>query len=194
MSGIHHAARWSFFMGCLLVLAASVAAGARSMTLPAVDAGYIVSDAPAPEGRILVRFEMPEELRQGMVEFAVLELRASVSSNDEVSCVVLDSFPLTTEWDGATVGWDGTWTSPGGDFDRSEHAVWIAQPGEDSLLRFDVTDMVRAWASGGLRNCGVVVAASGGAQGAVGPCDLHRAEVNVPVLKVQYTPHADEGG
>lgn len=190
MTGIRPAGQWSMLVGGLLVLAASVPAGAARMTLSAVDVGYIESGGPRPEGRVLVRFEMPE-LRAGAVESAVIELRALISAEDGASCVVLDAFPLSAEWDGATVAWDEGWTTPGGDFDRSEHAVWIAQPGEESLLRFDVTDMVSGWASGRLTNNGVVLAVSPGWPGALGPCDLQGADVPVPVLKIHYTPHPD---
>lgn len=180
-------------MGGLLVLAASVPAGAARMTLSATDVGYIESDEPPQEGRVLVRFEMPEELRAGAVEFAVLELRTAVTSDEGVNCVVVDAFPLTTEWDGATVAWDGAWSTPGGDFDRTEHAVWIARPGEASVVRFDVTGMVSGWASGALANHGVVLVVSPGWPGALGSCDAQGAEVPVPVpvLKVHYTPHPD---
>ncbi len=191
MTGIRSAGRWSLLVGGLLVLVAAVPAGAARMTLSAADVGYIENDEPTHEGRLLVRFEIPEELRAGAVEFAVLELRAGVSSDDGASPVVLDAFLLTTEWDGATVGWDGTWSNPGGDFDRSEHAVWIAEPGEASVVRFDVTDMVSGWASGTLANHGVVLAVSPGWPGDVGPCDSQGVEAQAPALTIHYTPHRE---
>jgi len=175
----------------LLMLVASAPADGREVTLTAADVGYIQSDGPRPEGRILVRFEMPEALQVGEVEFAVLELRTPVSTDEGVSCVVVDAFPLTREWDGATVAWDGAWSTPGGDFDRSEHAVWIAQPGEDSLLRFDVTDMVSGWASGTLTNNGVVLAVSLGWPGALEAYSAQGAAPAISTLLVYYTLHPD---
>jgi hypothetical protein len=174
----------------LLALVASAPAEGSKITLTAADVGYIQSGGPRPEGRILVRFEMPEALQVGEVEFAVLELRAPVSTDEGVSCVVVDAFPLTTEWDGGTVAWDGTWTDPGGDFDRTEHAVWIARPGEDSVLRFDVTDMAADWASGTMANNGVVLAVSPGWPGALGVCDARGAELRAPTLLAYYTPQS----
>jgi hypothetical protein len=191
MAGIGSAGRWSLLVAGLLALATSTPAEARKTTLTAADIGYIESDGPRPEGRILVRFELPEALRLGEVEFAVLELRTSVSADEGVSCVVVDAFPLTTEWDATTVSWDGAWGTPGGDFDRTEHAVWIARPGEDSSLRFDVTDMAADWASGTMTNHGVVLVVSPGWLGALGACDTHGAEPAGPTLLVYYTPHPE---
>lgn len=189
MSGIGSAGRWSLLAAGLLMLAASTPAGARKITLTAADVGYIQSDGPRPEGRILVRFEMPEALRVGEVEFAVLELRVPVSADEGVSCVVVDAFPLATEWDGTTVSWDGDWSTPGGDFDRTQHAVWVARPGQDSVLRFDVTSVAADWASGANPNQGVVLAVSPGWPGALGACDAQGAGSAGPTLLVYYTPH-----
>lgn len=191
MAGIGSAGRWSVLLAVLLAMGASGHAGARKVILTATDVGYIQSDAHAPEGRILVRFDLPEVLLTGEVEFAVLELRAPVSADEGASCVVVDAFPLTTEWDGATASWDGAWGTPGGDFERTEHAVWIARPGEHLVLRFDVTDMAAAWAEGTAMNNGVALAVSPGGPGALGACDTRGAEPEGPTLLVYYTPRAE---
>jgi hypothetical protein len=177
----------------LLVLTASGPATAGKVTLAATDVGYIESDGPRPEGRILVRFDLPEAVLASEVEFAVLELRAPVTADEGVICVVVDGFPLTTEWDGATASWDGSWSTPGGDLDRAEHAVWIARPGEESVLRFDVTGMVAGWASGERRNCGLIVRSAPGEAGTMEPADAAGGRGS-PVLRVWYTGHSDAGG
>jgi hypothetical protein len=188
MSGIGSAGRWSLLVAGLLLLVASAPADGRKVTLTAADVGYIESDGPRPEGRILARFELPEVIRLGDVEFAVLELRARVTADEGVSCVVVDAFPLTAEWDGATVSWDASWSTPGGDYDRVEHAVWIARPGEDSILRFDATEMVAGWASGAIPNNGLVLMTSPGWPGAIGASDAHGVAGHGPVLEVRYSP------
>jgi hypothetical protein len=187
MAGIGSAGRWWTLLAGLLALNASEPADAGKVTLTASDVGYIESDGPRPEGRILVRFELPEEVLAGEVEFAVLELRAPVTADEGVSCVVVDAFPLTAEWDGATVSWDGSWSTPGGDYDRTEHAVWIARPDEGSVLRFDATDMVAGWASGTIPNNGLVLLTSPGWPGAIGASDAQGADPAAPTLRV-YCP------
>jgi len=186
MAGIG-SARWWLPACCLLILAASVPAGAARVTLTAEDTGYIESDEPPYEGRVLVRFAIPEELRTGSIDLAVLELRAPVSSDGHASRVALEAHPLTTEWDGGTVDWDGAWTTPGGDFDASMQAVWFAQPGEASVVRFDVTEVVAAWALGDLANHGVLVAIEPGAPGYIGQADDGGAGTRDPVLRVWHS-------
>jgi len=193
MAGMGPAGRWCVLLTGLLVLGASEPAAAGKVTLAAADVGYIESDGPEAEGRILVRFELPEAFLTSEVEFAVLELRAPVSADEDVSCVVVDAFAMTAGWDGATVSWDGSWDIPGGDFDLTEHAVWIARPGASSVLRFDVTDMVSGWATGTVPNHGLVLAVSPGWPGAVGACDSHGAAGGAPVLSVRYTPRSEDG-
>jgi len=187
MAGTGSAGRWLVLLAGLLVLSASESADAGKVTLTASDVGYIESDGPRPEGRILVRFDLPEAVLASEIEFAVLELRAPVTADEGVSCVVVDAFPLTTGWDGATVDWDGSWSTPGGDFDRSEHAVWIAGPGEDSILRFDVTETVAGWASGAVPNNGLVLLTSPGWPGAIGASDAHGVAGRGPVLEARYS-------
>jgi len=187
MTGIGPAGRWWMLLAGLLALSASEPADARKVTLAASDVGYIESDGPRPEGRILVRFDLPDAVLAGEVEFAILELRAPVTADEGVSCIVVDAFPVTVEWDGATVSWDGSWSTPGGDYDRAEHAVWIARPGEESVLRFDVTDMVAGWASGAIPNNGLVLMTSPGWPGAIGASDAHGVAGRGPVLEVRYS-------
>jgi len=141
---------------------------------------------------MLVRFAIPGELRTGCVDLAVLELRAPVSSDGHASRVPLEAYPLTAEWDGGTVDWDGAWTTPGGDYDASVQAVWFAEPGESSAARFDVTDVVAAWASDALANCGLLAAVECGSPGSIGQADGQGAGSEVPVLRVWYTPGDDD--
>jgi hypothetical protein len=169
----------------------AVPAVGATMTVPAADVGYIESEGPRHEGRILVRFGTPEGVEAGTVELAVLELRASATADSGVSCVVVDAFPLTTGWNGAMVSWDGDWGTPGGDFDRTEHAVWMAQPGADSLLRFDVTGMVKGWMSETMANNGIILAVSPGWPGALGACEAQGAGPGGPTLRVYCSPHAE---
>ncbi|MBM3308587.1 MAG: DNRLRE domain-containing protein [Candidatus Eisenbacteria bacterium] len=190
MAGIG-SARWWLPACCLLVLAASQPAEAARLTLTAEDVGYIESDGPRPEGRMLVRFAIPGELRTGCVDLAVLELRAPVSSDGHASRVALEAHPLTTEWEGGTVSWDGAWTTPGGDYDASVQAVWFAKPGEGSVIRFDVTDVVAAWASDALANCGMIVAIEPGQPSSIGQLHDGGAATEAPVLCVWYTPGDD---
>jgi hypothetical protein len=170
-------------LACVLALATAAHAG--KVVLSNADVAYIQSPDPPYEGRYLARFALPETLSHCTVELAVLELRLPVTCPGEMGTVAVDVFPLTAEWDAATADWTQGWDAPGGDFDMSLHAGWGAKPGQNSLMRFDVTDAVSAWASDDMENRGLLIAAD--------PDDgrLPEAEdsrgAGGPILEVYYT-------
>jgi hypothetical protein len=165
---MRRAIRWILLAG---VLVAAATAHAGTVVLSTADVGFIRSPEPPYEGRYLVRFELPEMLSRCTVELAILEVRAPVTCPERTGGVAVDVFPLTGEWDPATADWSEGWSTPGGDFDLSLHGGWGARSGESSLMRFDVTDMAIAWASGALANCGMLVAVEPGAPGSIGQVD-----------------------
>jgi hypothetical protein len=181
---MRRASRWILLAG---VLALAATAHAGTVVLSKADVGYVGSPEPPYEGRYLVRFGLPELLSRCTVELAILELRAPVTCPEGTGGVAVDVFPLTGEWDAATVDWSEGWSTPGGDFDMSLHGGWEARPGEHSLMRFDVTDMVVAWASGKLENMGLLVTAEPGDPGVIGPSTLRGDEAEIPTLRVYYT-------
>ena len=171
----------------LLVLAVAVGpSGAASVLVPAADVALIRNPESGTEMRSLMRFDLSGELAGTTIEFAVVEFRAIVTSADAGGVLTLDAFPVTTEWSGDAVAWDEGWSTPGGDFDRTIHAVWTAVSGESSVVRFDVTDMVAAWASGAYPNCGLIVRAAPGETGAAQPVGV-AGERGAPMLKIWYT-------
>ena len=179
---MRRASRWLLLAG---MLASAAGAHAGTVVISQADVGFIQSPEAPYEGRLLIGFQLPEVLSRSTVELAVLELRASITCSEGTSGVAVDAFPLTAEWDPATAGWSEGWSTPGGDFDMLLHAAWGARPGENSLVRFDVTDAVSAWASGKLANRGLLVATEPDDGGVIGARDSRRAEG--PVLKVYYT-------
>jgi len=181
---MRRASRWILLAG---VLALAATAHAGKVVLSNAEVGYIGSPEPRYEGRYLIRFELPELLSRCTVELAILEVRAPVTCPEGTGGVAVDVFPLTREWDAATADWSEGWSTPGGDFDMSLHGGWGARPGESSLMRFDVTDMVAAWTSGKLRNCGLLVTAEPGEPGVLGVSGSRGTEPGAPVLKVYYT-------
>jgi hypothetical protein len=176
----------------VILLAAVVSADARSVVIPASDLAVISNPEGAAEMRSLMRFDLPEELAGTTIEFAVVEFRATVTGSDAAGVLTLDVFPVTTEWSGDAVAWDEGWSTPGGDFDRTIHAVWTAVSGPSSVVRFDVTDMVAGWASGEYPNCGLIVRSAPGEAGTAQPAEAG-GERSGPMLRVWYTK-ADRNG
>jgi len=133
-----------------------------------------------------LRFELPDELAGATVELAIVEFRASVTSSDTVGLLVLDAFPVTSEWSSGAAAWAEGWDTPGGDFDTSRHGVWVTATGSNALVRFDVTGMVRAWVSGASANHGVIVRAASGMIGGAEPVSAVGGRGG-PSLTVYYT-------
>lgn len=184
MAGMSRAVLLGVVAGAL-GLAGAGATEAAEVVVSAADVGYIESPDPPYEGRVLVRFELPQTLSEVTVELAVLELRAAVACAGEGTSVLVDAFPLTTKWDGAAAAWDQGWVTPGGDFDPSFHGVWATAPGDSSVLRFDVTGMVEAWASGRRENHGILLATEPGEACVIRARSLHGG--CSPMLEVHCT-------
>ncbi|MBZ0266857.1 hypothetical protein K8I85_01760, partial [bacterium] len=65
--------------------------------------------------------------------------------------------PVTTEWNAGSVGWDGGWRTPGGDFDEdlaSEIAVDLSRAGK---AHFDVTPILKEWLEHGAEYDGFIL-------------------------------------
>jgi hypothetical protein len=176
----------------LLTLCVSSCAG-RQVTPPLADAAVIRSPEDAGDCRFLMRFDMPQALSAGRLELAVLEFRAAVLCPDGADGLALEAHPLTTPWQGATVGWVEGWDAPGGDVDAPAHAPWGASVGDSTLIRFDVTDVVEAWTSEVRENYGFLVMRASGEEGRLAPLVAAGDTGLLPVLTVWYTPcHSGE--
>ena len=149
----------------------------------------VIRDPEVPDdARVLVRFEVPSEVRGARVDLAVLELQADIAAPDSVPGIFLDAFPLTTEWGSGTVDWREGWETPGGDMDGTVHASWIAEVGEQAMLRFDLTDMLQGWSSGARENHGLTVRVAAGEVGALCADAGRGADVAGARLSVWHTP------
>ena len=104
-------------LGRLLIVCAAILLGASApiqaarVSLTSADTGFIVSPVSTQEGRLLARFDLPNAVVDGAVELAVLELRVCVTCSNGGSGVTIDAFPVTREWNGATVDWGDAWAT-----------------------------------------------------------------------------------
>lgn len=170
----------------VVLVATAVPGQGASISVPAADVAVITNPECAAETRGLVRFDLPEELDGMTIEFAVVEFRACVAASDAAGMLTLDVFPVATEWSGGAAAWADGWTTAGGDYDRTLHAVWTAASGEDSVVRFDVTTFARAWASGARPNNGIIVLAAVEGAGGIEPAGAAGGPA-LPTLTVYYT-------
>lgn len=182
----------------LVILAVAVPAGGGVLTLTPSDLGAIQNPQVSNDARFLLGFELPEGLRKGDVDLAVLEFVAAVTCPDSASTLTLDAFALISEWDGQTVEWYQGWDAPGGDFDRELHAVWSVAPSDTARIRLDVTDMISTCLSAERRSCSLIVAVARGETGEFAPLCLGDGAEEVPELTIWYTSlgleRANRGG
>ena len=175
---------------CMAVLALGLHAPAMSETVEveACDVGLIQNPELQTDVRFLVRFDLPAVVSGSRVDLAILETTASVRRPGGVGALALDAFAVSAPWDGESVEWSGGWDVPGGDFDRTCHAVWSVEAGEAETVKFDLTYLARAWASGELENHGLVVMIAPGESGRFRPsCMLPGGDL-LPRLLLWYTP------
>jgi hypothetical protein len=175
----------------VLILALPAAVLAGRLTITPQQMAVIQNPELGNDTRLLVGFEVPAVLSDGRIEFAVMEFRAAVSRPDTADAVMIEAFLLTTDWDEGSVEWMGTWETPGGDFDRSVHAVWTAVLGDTSLVRLDLTDMATTWAEGESENHGVLIAVGSGERGTFVPHCVVSQAGSPPRLTLWYTPRRE---
>lgn len=133
------------------------------------------------------------------VDLAIVEFRADVEANPDVTGVTLQAYFVTEEWTEGLVDWSGF--AGGGDepYDRDRHAMWTALVGEESLVRLDVTGMVAAWTAGESPNRGFVVVPSPGEEAAMLSIPVEQGRGSSAIMAVWYTPlteftESDAGG
>ena len=149
------------YIGCLVLAMLLAASGveARKAVLAPVRSAAIVSPTDARDSRLLLQFELPEDVldSRARVDFATLVCTARVEGAEMGE---IDVFPVTTEWKNeAVVSWSDGWERPGGDYDGSFLSNIYSlrsELGEKEIV-IDVTEIVQRWQSGGIANNGMLL-------------------------------------
>jgi hypothetical protein len=167
-----------------------------SMVSTSIHAGQLNS-APAkvavitsPENcrdtRVLILFNLPDELKERGVEIehAVLILKGQVKDADFGQ---IDVFAVTTVWaQTEAVSWTNPWNEAGADYTSSYigRSAILRRDESEKLVRANVTFMVKAWLDGLMENNGMVIVPARD--------DLHRTQVKYNfnqdeiLLKIAY--------
>lgn len=140
----------------LLLIGCLPANGMASRTVLAPSAVAVIRAPDASEARILIRFEVPSLERGHEIQFAELKFfLPSVSSAEEY-----DLYAVGRSWSLGSVGWDQPWTAPGGDVRGDRISSWVTDERTGNLVKFPVTEVVRAFASEAADNHGFIVVAA----------------------------------
>jgi hypothetical protein len=190
----HYRPRWAsavLAIVAVLALGQGITYGATLVLAPSQQAA-ISNPADAAELRLLLQIDVPRALSEGTVELAILELPYRVACPESTGVVTVEAYLVTTSWSEGSVEWENTWSTPGGDVDGTRHAVWEATCGDSARLRFDITDMVSAWAMGEVQDHGLLVKLAPGETGSIdlsGGPDRSSWE---PRALVWYTPRRED--
>lgn len=146
-------------IGLMLALSHSVT-GATELYLEPEKVASLVSPEDGRDTRILIFFNLPEELLQPDVEIenAVLMLKGGIT---DAELGQVDVFAVMQEWvDAGKIGWSSTWDRPGDGYtiDYMGRSVSLGKEFSKSLVRLNTTFMVKAWLDGLIENRGMVIA------------------------------------
>jgi hypothetical protein len=130
------------------------AAQAETMNIE-VNTGAVISDPGASGTRILLKFDMPQELSNQEIIFAELHFQATCTIPDS-SSLMIDCAPLILPWTGENATWDNF----GGDLTNgiisgnSTYSGVLNAGLQDIYL--DITDFMRSWQDSSLTNNGLI--------------------------------------
>jgi len=116
-------------------------AGAISATVELVEAAVIHDPECEGRARLLLRFEMPEELTSGVVDMAVATLEIQTSQQGS-SIVPTEAHAITRSWDSGTVAWDEGWASGDGSWDDTMMCSGDVRFGDSPALVLDVSEVL----------------------------------------------------
>ena len=161
----------------MIFLPATSAFGMKAI-VPADDMQTIVNPDNALDRRIVLYFDLPEEMETTDIEidFAMFNCRMKVENG---SVGTIEVYPVTADWRlSGHVAWNSPWENPGGDYstDNRSARYWLKSEDGSRDIQIDVTDIVRKWVSGVIANNGLLVKLSAD--------DLAREQVRYEVSDV----------
>ena len=131
--------------GVVLALFAVITGVAGAITVSVELADAVVIHDPECEGRVrvLLRFEMPDELEHGVVDMATASLEF-LTSQQGASAVPIEAHTTTRPWDLETVAWDAAWASGEDSWDESRMCGGSVRFGASPALVLDVSELLGA--------------------------------------------------
>lgn len=139
------------------VLASFSSTGYASKTELACSELAMITAPDASQSRLLVKYDLPElpeghEVYYADMTFSMPNLHATQE---------IELFELGTAWTAANAGWQGPWTSPGGDIRGERKSYWITDETTGGLVKFVLTKSVSVLMSGSETNHGFVIVTTG---------------------------------
>ena len=152
---MRHLNKLSIVTFALVCLFSINAAQAETMNIE-VSTGAVISSPGDLEARVLLKFDVPQDLSGQEIIFAELHIQATCSIPDS-SSLMIDCAPLLSAWNIENANWDNF----GGDLSNgiiSENSTYsgVSNAGLQSV-NLDITDFMRAWQDSSLANYGLII-------------------------------------
>lgn len=115
-----------------------------------------IDSTSSDAGRLLFKFDLPEELDEAFIDYAELLFKAEPKPAS-LRRVVVGGFPLTKDWNEGNVSWTNPWTDDGGDYIDTIMATCLNSKEEARLTSLDITEILRLWIEEEISNFGLVL-------------------------------------
>lgn len=148
--------RKSVLVTILMVLAFSLSTYAAYWESPVKQVGSISPKLSSQFGRLLFRFDLPQQLDRVVIDYAELVFTATPDTGSGYICL-MGAYPVTRGWTSDNISWSETWTNTGGDYADSIYSTCVIRTSTDRPTRMDITDIVQMWANGDLANYGLIL-------------------------------------
>lgn len=139
----------------LALCACLPASGEASKSELAPSALALIEAPQEDDARILFQFALPALQAGYEIQYAEVTFILPDSPAGEE----FDLYAVSRSWSPASVGWDNPWTTPGGDFRGERIGSWVTDERTGDLVKFEVTEAVKAFAQDALENYGFIVVA-----------------------------------
>ncbi|MFQ6002927.1 MAG: DNRLRE domain-containing protein [Candidatus Zixiibacteriota bacterium] len=140
----------------LFLLAFSVIANSAFWEASVTQVATISPNQSSDFGRLLFRFDLPDQLNGVTIDYAELVFTATADTGESYICL-MGAYPLTKSWEPANISWSEGWTTAGGDFTDTIYTSCLIGSSTERLTRIDITDIVQMWVQGTISNYGLIV-------------------------------------
>jgi hypothetical protein len=106
--------------------------------------------------RILIKFDLPNELYQKEVGYSEITCPLSLTSLNVDSMINFKVYALINSWT-ENADWSSPWHNAGGDYDTTFSFESPFSCSNDNQLNLDISYLVQSWASDSTSNHGIII-------------------------------------
>ncbi len=123
---------------------------------PVMEVGNINPHANSDCGRILLKFDLPDQLTEVTIHYAELIFNAVPDSGSSY-IRLMGAFPVAKSWEKGSISWSSGWDKAGGDYLDSIYSSCRIRTSQGELTRMGITSIVQMWIDGDISNHGLIL-------------------------------------